>query len=143
MKCYTQRRATPGVTLLEILCVISIIIVLATLLLGPASRVLQRVLADKWAEDAEFALAATVQQLNQRFQGLDSFALVSLESIEAQGLLKPAELRFLKDRRVTFIPFTGSDPNDKIVIYVQLKHGFWTESSALTERKEAITRVPN
>jgi hypothetical protein len=44
---------------------------------------------------------------------------------------------------VTFVPFAGSDSDDKIVIRVQLKHGFWTEGIELTERKEAITHVPN
>ena len=143
MKRCRQTKSTGGVTLLELVCVISIIMVLASLLLGPAARVLQRVLADKWAEEAELSLASTVQQLNQHFQGLDSFALVTIDSIEAQGLLKPTGLRFLKDRRVTFLPFAGSDSNDKIVIRVQIKRGFWTERSELTERKETITRVPN
>lgn len=142
MKHDTQIGPTSGFSLLELLCVISIIMVLASLLLGPASRVLGRVLADQWSDQASNLLAETVNELNQRFQGLDSFPLVTLEQIEVQGLLKPRELRFLKDPRVTFVPFTGSDPADKIVIQVQLKRGFWTEGSELIERKEAITHVP-
>jgi hypothetical protein len=138
----SQIRPASGFSLLELLFVISIIIVLASLFLGPASRVLGRVLADQWYDQASNLLRETVNELNQRFQGLDSFPLVTLERIEAQGLLKPRELRFLKDPRVTFVPFTGSDPGDKIVIQVQLKRGFWTEGSELIERKEAITHVP-
>jgi prepilin-type N-terminal cleavage/methylation domain-containing protein len=143
VKDRSQIRTTDGFSLLELLCVMAIIVVLASLLLGPASRILGRVLADKWYDEASNRLSETVNQLNQHFQGLDRFPLVTIDTIEAQGLLKPAELSFLKDPRVTFVPFTGSDPDDKIVIHVQLKRGFWTESSELTERKEAITRVPN
>jgi prepilin-type N-terminal cleavage/methylation domain-containing protein len=142
VKRQTQIRPTGGVTLLELLCVISIIVVLASLLLGPAARVLQRVLADQWSDQASNLLAETVSQLNQRFQGLDSFPPVTIEQIEAQSLLKRAELLFLKDPRVTFVPFAGSDPGDKIVIQVQIKRGFWTEGNELIERKEAITRSP-
>ncbi len=117
--------------------------ILASLLLGPAGRVLRRVLADKWSEDASLLLESTVSQLNQHFQGLDKFPLVTVERIETDGLLKPAEVRFLKDPRVTFIPFSGSDPGDMVVISVKLGRGFWTDRGFLSETKEAITRVPN
>jgi prepilin-type N-terminal cleavage/methylation domain-containing protein len=138
----SQCRLSSGFTLLELLCVISIIIVLASLLLGPALRVLGRVLADQWYDQASYHLAETVSQLNQHFQGADDFPPVTRASIEAEGLLKPAELQFLKDRRVSFVPFRGSDPGDKIVIYVRLRHGFLTEGNELFETKESITRVP-
>jgi hypothetical protein len=100
-------------------------------------------LADKWYDQASYLLGETVSHLNQHFQGQQDFPLVTIEAIEAQGLLKPAELHFLKDSRVTFVPFSGADPNEKVVILVRLKHGFLTEGSELIERKEAITRVPN
>lgn len=132
-----------GFTLLELLCVMAIITVLASLLLGPACRVLQRVRADQWSEDASTLLRSTVSQLNQHFQGERQFPLVTLERIEAKRLFGPTELRFLKDRRVTFIPFDGSDPDDKIVIRVQLRSGFLTDGGQLTESKEAITRMPD
>jgi prepilin-type N-terminal cleavage/methylation domain-containing protein len=141
----SPKRHTPdlGFSLIELLCVIAIIVVLASLLLGPAARVLQRVLADKWAEDAQTRLSETIHQLNQHFQGAETFPLVTLDWIESQGLLKSAELQFLKDPRVTFVPFAGSDPSEKIVIAVQLKRGFWNDSTVLTERKEAVTHMPN
>ena len=143
VKIRSQTRSASGFTLLELLCVIAILVVLASLFLGPVARVLQRVLADKWSEQAETSLGATVQQLNQRFQGDHEFPRITLERIEADGLLKPAELKFLKDPRVTFIPFAGADPDDQIVIHVKLKRGFWTDGGELIERKEAITHVPN
>jgi prepilin-type N-terminal cleavage/methylation domain-containing protein len=142
MKLPIRSEPARGFSLLELLCVSSIILVLASLMLGPVSRVLGRVLADKWYDQASNLLPETVSELNQRFQGLDDFPLVTLDRIEAEGILKPRHLQFLKDRRVTFVPFAGSDPGDKIVIYVQLKRGFWTEGNQLMEQKEAITRVP-
>jgi prepilin-type N-terminal cleavage/methylation domain-containing protein len=135
-------KAAHGLTLIELLCVIGIIVVLATMLLGPAGRILRRVLADQWSENAEMLLRATVQQLNQHFGGDSTFGLITLDRIESEGLLKPNELQFLKDPRVTFIPFSGTDPDEKIVISVQLKRGFWTDAGVLSEAKQAITHVP-
>ena len=119
----------------------AIILVLASLLLGPASRILGRVLADQWSEQASGLLSETVSDLNQHFQGSENFPLITLERLESEGWLKPRHLGFLKDRRVTFIPFAGSDPDDKIVIVVRLKRGFWNEANELSERKEAITKL--
>jgi len=136
-------RRSAGFTLVEMLCVFAIIMVLTTLFLGPASRILQRVRNDKWAEDATELLRSSVTQLNQHFQGLQAFPTVTLESIEAQALVRPAELRFLKDRRVTFLPFAGSDSDSNTVIFVVLKRGFFTDPGYLSERKQAITRVPD
>lgn len=44
---FTRHGIRAGLTLIELLCVIAIIMVLAGLLLGPASRVLRRVCADQ------------------------------------------------------------------------------------------------
>jgi len=138
-----QRERRSGFTLLELVCVIAIIVVLASLLLGPVGRILQRVLADQWSERASFLLGDTVRRLHQRFGGDQDFGVVTLERIEAEGLLTPDQLRFLKDRRVIFVPFAGSDPDNKVVIQVQLKRGFWTERNSLTADKHELTRPPD
>ena len=121
----------------------AIIMVLASLLLGPAARVLQRVRADQWSEDASVLLHSTVSQLNQHLQGKQQSPLITLKDIEAQRLVGPSELRFLKDRRVTFVPFTASDPDDKIVIHVKLARGYLNGGGTLIETKGALTRVPD
>ena len=136
------QRIRAGLTLIELLCVIALILVLAALVLGPAARALHRVRADKWAEDAAVHLRATVGQLQKHFQGKRDFAPVTLERIEAERLVGPAELDFLKDRRVSFIPFAGSDPDEKVVIRVEMERGYLTESGIQTEVKGAITRMP-
>jgi type II secretory pathway pseudopilin PulG len=128
--------------LIELLCVIAIILVLAGLVLGPAARALHRVRADKWGEDSAVRLQTTVEQLQKHFQGKRDFAPVTLERIETEHLVGPAELDFLKDRRVTFIPFAGFDPDEKVVIRVELERGYLTESGLQTETKGAITSLP-
>ena len=137
---FERQRARAGVTLLEILCAIAIIGILAGLLLGPVARALKRARAMQWAEDAGARLESTVQQLQKHFRGLDDFPLVTLDQLENQGMLGPYEIRFLKDRRVTFHPFAGSDPDDQVVILVRIEPGFLTEAGVLIETKERITK---
>ena len=128
--------------MIELLCVIVIILVLAGLLLGPASRILQRVRADQWADQAEVHLQSTVEQLQKHCRARPDFPPLTLESIQSERLLGSVELDFLKDRRVTFTPFAGSDSDEKIVIRVELQRGNWTEAGVLTETKGDIAKLP-
>jgi hypothetical protein len=128
--------------MLELVCVIGLITILAGLLLGPVSRALRRARAMKWGEDAPLLLEATVQRLRTVFQGRTDFPTVTLESLEVGNLLEASQVRFLKDRRVTFIPFAGVDPDELVVIEVKLERGFLVEAGHLTTTKGEITKPP-
>jgi prepilin-type N-terminal cleavage/methylation domain-containing protein len=136
------QRSRAGMTVIELLCVIAIILVLAGLLLGPASRILQRVRADQWANRAEIHLQETVEQLQKHCRARPDFPPLTLERIQSEKLLGSAELDFLKDRRVTFTPFAGLDSDDMIVIRVELQRGNWTEAGVLTRTKGDMAKLP-
>jgi len=119
--------------------VIAIITILAVLSLRPATRILQKVRADQWSDRASADLRFTVEQLRSRFQGKTEFPPVTLERIAADQLVGPAQLRFLRDQRVRFVPFAGADPDDMVVIAVKVDQGFLTEAGLMTETKGAIT----
>jgi prepilin-type N-terminal cleavage/methylation domain-containing protein len=129
-----------GFTLLELLCVVAIITILAGLLLGPVSRALQRARAMKWGNEAPALLDDTVSHLRARFQGMRDFPPITLEFLESSALLGPTQLRFLKDRRVKYVPFAGPDPEDLVVIEVRLEPGFLVEPGLLTATKGDITK---
>jgi prepilin-type N-terminal cleavage/methylation domain-containing protein len=131
-----------GVTLLELLCVVAIITVLAGLLLAPVSRILQRARAMKWGNEAPVLLESTLVQLRSRYQGRKNFPQVTLESLVTNGLLTPSLLGFLRDRRVTFRSFTSMHSDDFVVIEVRLPSGFLVESGQLTVTKGDIVRPP-
>jgi len=139
MTLFRGRRVQAGFTLLELLCVIAIIIVLAALVLGVAGRVLKRLRNDEWGNKAEVRLQATVDQLRKHFAGQQQFPPVTLETIQAGHLVGSFELDFLKDRRVTFVPFAASDPDEKVVISVAVERGFFTDPSTETATKGSIT----
>ena len=140
------KRNRLGLSLVELLCVIGIITVLAGLLLGPVARAMHRAQAMKWAESAQVQLQAIVHQLRAHFRGRQDFPSVTLEQLEAGHLLDSSMLSFLKDRRVSFIPFSGSDPDDQVVILVKIESGFltkfFTDTGFLTETKGSLTKPP-
>ena len=133
---------TLGVTLIELLCTMAIILVLAGLLLGPASRALRKVRADQWANRCSARLPDAVTHLRKHLERVPSYGLVTLQRIESNHWVGALELDFLRDRRVTFTPFTDSDPDDKIVIAVHMEAGNWSEGNIETRCKADLTKAP-
>ncbi len=125
-----------GVTLLEMLCAMAIILVLAGLILGPGARALQRLRADQWNDRASARLDDTVDQLRRHLAGQRAFGVVTLERIESNHWVSPLEMDFLRDRRVTFWPFSDSDGDGKIIIQVQIERGYWSGA-----RKKVESRI--
>jgi prepilin-type N-terminal cleavage/methylation domain-containing protein len=142
MSCHRHRCLRRGFTLIEMLCVIGIIAVLMGLLFGPLGRVMKKATAMQWAQDSRVQLDRVVTRLQSHFQGKTNFPSITLEFMESQAWFEPAQLQFLKDRRVTFTPFAGSDPTGKVIIQVKIEPGFLTDADVLTVTKEDITKIP-
>ena len=85
-------------------------------------------------------LQGTVDQLNVHFRGKADFELITFEGVEK--FLTQEHIQFLHDRRVTYSPFSGKDPGDRVVIDVRLESGFLVEAGHLTATKGEITRMP-
>lgn len=141
INCRRVRRR--AFTLIELLCTIAIIAVLATLLLGASARVLKRVRADDWRDKSSFQFGLVKEQLRKRFQGLAEFPTVTLERLEAEGALGPTQLRFLRDQRVGFVPFSGADPTNFAVVVVRIERGFFTDAESLVLTKGELVAPPD
>jgi hypothetical protein len=138
--CTPRPASNSGVTLMELLCVFMIITILGGLLLGAVNRALRRARAMQWSQDAPVFLDATVARLKARFEGSVDFPPVTLSWLETNNVLDGSHLGFLRDRRVTFYPFSGVDPDDHVVIHVRIEPGFLVEAGSLTAVKADITK---
>lgn len=136
----SRRRA--AVTLIELLCTIAIILVLAGLVIAPAGRVIRRVRADAWDEKVNVRLQAAVDQLRRHLMAEPAFGLLTLDRIESNRWVGPLEMDFLRDSRVTFTPFSPSDPDTKVVVQVRIERGFWTDAGFQTRVKQDLTSEP-
>lgn len=142
MTRFPRRPATVGVTLIELHCAMAIVALLATLLLGPASKALGKARAMQWADKAGFMTGEISARLNQLFAGQKEFTRVTLDQLESDHLLTTSQVRFLKDKRVTLFPFAGNDPDGMVVIDGTLKPGFLTSAGSIVVTKGEITAVP-
>lgn len=135
---WAQRRT--GFTLIELLCVMAIIGVLAGLLLGPAARILGNARAMQWGDRAQHQTAQIREQLHKVLAGQKEFDRLTLETLTAANWISSEQVRFLKDSRVKFTPFTGTDPDALKVIEVQIKAGFLTGREVLVVTKFDLTK---
>jgi prepilin-type N-terminal cleavage/methylation domain-containing protein len=135
-----SRRPPAGVTLIELLCAVAIIAVLATLLLGPAGRALGKARAMQWNDRAHSLTSEITDRLYGVFVGQKEFPRVTLADLEKDGLVTAAQAKFLRDDRVRFTPFAGSDPDDLPVIQVTFKPAFLDPGGTVQVTKGDLTR---
>jgi prepilin-type N-terminal cleavage/methylation domain-containing protein len=134
------RRPLEGVTLIELLCAVAIIAVLATLLLGPAGRALGKARAMQWNDRAHALTGEITDRLHGVFVGQKEFQRVTLADLERDGLVTTAQARFLRDDRVRFTAFAGSDPDELPVIQVTFKPAFLDPGGTVQVTKGDLTR---
>lgn len=134
-----QTRTSTGMTLIELLCTIAIIGILAGLLLSPASRALGRAKDAEWANKAYRELERVVTSLQAHYQVGAEADRLSIQELYERAIIDLEELNFLTDRRVTFTPFASADPDDEVVIEVHIPRSFLTDPANERVPKKRIT----
>jgi prepilin-type N-terminal cleavage/methylation domain-containing protein len=118
-------------SLIELMCVMTIIAILASLMLGPISKAFAKAKRFDWEQKSEALVNRFESQMRQQFgEALDYPALTIDQMFE--GRIIDGTLRdFLKDKRVQFMPFSSSTPDAKPILIVTTgKNSSWTVTKA-------------
>ncbi len=118
-----RRTSKAGFSLIELLCVMAIISILAAMLLGAVGRAYQRV--RRFAGEMESP--AHVEELRARLiryvQEHPTFPELSLNDVIIRCGVSSKCAVYLRSSRVTYAPFSSADPDEKIVVLERFGQG--------------------
>jgi prepilin-type N-terminal cleavage/methylation domain-containing protein len=113
-----HRKSKCGVTLVELLVVIGIIGILASLLLGAVFK------AHAYAKDKTWRIEAynfsdyIKEHLLRHYQSQTNYPALTAAQLHQQGIFDDRIMDFLSCPHVQFIPFSSSDQDDKIILRI-------------------------
>lgn len=119
------RKTINGLTLLELMAVIAIISVLATLLIGGVSKVRAKAKDRVWRAEAKNGFELYIgDHLAKFYQSQTSYPSYTTKELFQRGVFDDKIMDFLQCPHVEFIPFSSSDSDEKIILQID---GYWAQ----------------
>lgn len=111
-----RRGAKTGFSLIELLCVIGIITILASMLLGAVGRAYLR--AKRFAGEMDGPAYVDEMRIKLKRFTLEHpiFSPLTLDVVIRDCNLTPRCASFLRSKQVTYVPFSSRDPEEKVVL---------------------------
>ena len=136
----TVRFGVRAFSLIELLCVIVIIGILASLVLGPAAKALSRVRAADWADKAEAKILRIEEQLKKMHGSRLAYPAMTPSELRDAGILNDELVSFLKSSRVDYFPFSSADSTNHVILIVRFPRSFFGGSYQQTLYKADLER---
>jgi len=113
-----HRKSKCGVTLVELLVVMAIIGILASLLLGTVYKAHVYAKDKTWRIEAYNFCDYIKEHLLQHYQSQTNYPALTAAQLHQQGIFDDQIMDFLSCPHVQFIPFSSSDQDDKIILRI-------------------------
>jgi prepilin-type N-terminal cleavage/methylation domain-containing protein len=109
-----------GFSLIELMCVISIILILVGLMLGPIMRAYRKAKNFGWENDSYQLADRFADKMKEHFGSSAEYPALSADQLY-QGDLIDSRLRmFLRDKRVEYFPFSSKSPEAMVILQVKI-----------------------
>jgi prepilin-type N-terminal cleavage/methylation domain-containing protein len=111
-------------TLIELLCVMSIILILVGLMLGPVFKAFKRVKRFQ-GEETAYVLMDRFRDRMEKYFGdpLTVYPERSVEELYAGGFIDTNIRAFFRKKTVRFIPFSSKTPDTAPILMVEIAPG--------------------
>ena len=110
-------------TLIELLCVISIILILVSLMLGPVMKAFKKVKRFQSEETAVVLIDRFREKMEKHFGSAPRYPARSVAELYAAGLIDTPIRDFFKRKEVRFIPFSSATPDEAPILLVEVAPG--------------------
>jgi prepilin-type N-terminal cleavage/methylation domain-containing protein len=114
----TDRLTAAGFTLIEMLCVIAIIGILAAMLLGAVNKAWVSSQNKVWRFQAHDFYDYIQEHLFKYYQSQTSYPVLSAEDLHQKGVFDDRVMNFLRCPHVQYLPFSMSDGTNKVIFQI-------------------------
>ena len=125
-----RRRKERGFSLIELMCVLSIILILVGMMLGPITRAYTKAKNFSWENESYQLTDRFIDRMKQHFGVAPEYPALTIEQLYEGGLIDSTLRNFLRDKRVQYFPFSSKSPEESVILHVQV-----TKKSIMTVSK--------
>ena len=115
-----RRRKRSGFSLIELMCVITIILILVGMMLGPITRAYRKAKNVGWENDSYQLADRFADKMKQHFDSAPEYPALSADQLYEGGMIDSVLRNFLRDKRVQYFPFSSKAPDEMVILHVIL-----------------------
>jgi prepilin-type N-terminal cleavage/methylation domain-containing protein len=115
-----QRRQKAGFTLVELLCVMAIILILAGLMLGPVMRAYRKAKNFAGENNGTELVYRFIEKLRTNLDAVPDHPPLTIDQLYDAGIIDSPLRTFLKDKSVQYFPFSSKAPDHTVVLQATL-----------------------
>lgn len=124
--------------MIELMCVITIILILMGLMMGPVTRAYTKARNFGWENDSYQLVDRFTDRMKQHFGAAPQYPELTVDQLYEGGLIDSRLRSFMKDKRVRFFPFSSNSPEEAIILKVNVssKQVIWVTKRDIRPPKE-------
>jgi prepilin-type N-terminal cleavage/methylation domain-containing protein len=118
VEIHMRGRKRGGFSLIELMCVITIILILVGLMMGPIMRAYRKAKNFGWENDSYLLADRFADKMKQHFGSAPEYPALSADQLYEGGLIDSALRNFLRDKRVQYFPFSSKSADEMVILHV-------------------------
>ena len=108
------------------MCVITIILILVGMMLGPITRAYRKAKNFGWENDSYHLADRFADRMKQHFGSTPEYPALTADQLYEGGLIDSTLRNFLRDKRVQYLPFSSKSPDEMVILHVVIaKHSIY------------------